>query len=409
MGRMSPHDGSPRPGAFARLWTASTLSSLGTTLTAVALPVLVIDDLRADPLGVGIVNAAQFVPYALLGLLAGAYVDRWPRQVVLVVASCGRAAALAAIPVLWWLDVLSLGMLVAILLVFGACAVFGMAASQSLLPDVVPRDRLLSANARLDQGDAAAQTAGPPIGGILVGVIGAPVTILVDAVSYVIDAVLIARMRVRETGAPAGQVRLGRQIADGLRWTYRHRVLAPLAVSTHVWFIANAAGLTVLAILVLGTLDLGPVFYSVLLAVFGVSALGGASLAATVGRRWGSGPSIVAARFAYPIAWSLVLAAPTAGAATMALLLAGAALHGLAGGVENANEMSLRQQATPSALLGRVNATMRSANRTAAAVGAVGGGALVSLAGDRGAILIVIAVFVAAAVLGWASPLRTAR
>jgi MFS family permease len=368
----------------------------------------VIDDLAADPLGLGFVNAAQFLPYALLGLLAGAFVDRWPRKTVLVLASIGRAAALAAIPLLWWLEALTLGVLIALLLLFGACAVFGMAASQSLLPDLVPRDRLLPANARLDQGEAAAQSAGPPIGGILVGLLGAPVTILLDAVSYVADAVLVATLRVRERREPATRMRLGTQIAEGLRWTYRHPILGPLALSTHVWFVANAAGLTVLAVLVLRTLDLGPVFYGVLLAVFGVAALGGASLAAAAGRRWGSGRTIVGARQLYPVAWLFVCAAPAGAPGSMPLLLAASILHGAAAGLENANEMSLRQQVTPRALLGRTSATIRSANRTAAAVGAIAGGVLASVAGDRWALLVIVVVFVGAAAIAWFSPLSGA-
>lgn len=102
------------------------------------MPVLVIQLLRATPLEVGVVNAAQLVPYAALGLIAGVYTDRWRRKPILVWASVGRAVCLGAIPMLWLSGVLQIWMLVTALLLFGAFSVFGFAATQSLLPRLVP-------------------------------------------------------------------------------------------------------------------------------------------------------------------------------------------------------------------------------------------------------------------------------
>ena len=107
------------------------------------MPVLVIQLLGATPFEVGVVNAAQFVPYALLGLIAGVYTDRWRRKPVLVWASVGRALSLGAIPILWLTGVLQIWILVIALLLFGAFSVFGFAATQSLLPRLVPRERLV--------------------------------------------------------------------------------------------------------------------------------------------------------------------------------------------------------------------------------------------------------------------------
>ncbi|HET8926307.1 MAG TPA: MFS transporter [Microbacterium sp.] len=400
----------PAPGAFGRFWTAGTLSAMGTALTAVALPVLLVDVLGADTLQVGIVNAAQFVPYAVLGLLAGVWVDRWRRRPTLVIASLGRAAALAAIPVLWVLGLLDVWILAALMLVFGAFSVFGFAASQSLLPRIVPRQRLLTANARLDQGEAAAQTVGPTLGGALVGWLGAPLTIALDAVTYVVDAVLVATIRMDEKRMPRQRRRLAAEAMDGLRATYRHPSLGPLAVSTHVWFVANAAALTILAVLALRTMAFGPILYGLLFTVVGATALMGASLASGAGARFGQGPVIIAGRAAYPVAWALVSIAPALDRALgIGIVFVALALHGLAGGLENANELSYRQLVTPDELLGRVSATMRSANRTMAVVGAVGGGAVATWAGDAVALAAVIVLFAAALLIGVLSPLRTAR
>ncbi|PYY61400.1 MFS transporter [Curtobacterium sp. MCSS17_011] len=398
---------------FRSYWSAATVSSFGSAVSAVAVPVLVVTVLHASPFEVGLVNAAQFLPYALFGLIVGAYVDRFRRKPLLIWASVGRGVCLGTIPVLWLTGLLSLWVTAAALFVFGILSVVGFAATQSLLPRIVPRPLLLAANARVDQSDAAAQTVGPALGGVLVSIVTAPVAIALDAVSYFVDAVLIARVRVIEQ-KPARQAgaRLRSDIVDGLRWTYGHPTLAPLALSTHLWFLANAAALTVFATLALRTLALPAAVYGAILAVSGIAMLIGATAAPRLGTRFGAGRTIIAARAAYPIAWAAItlatvgigVAAPTA---TVVVLFVAFAVHGAAAGCENANEMSLRQTVTPDVLLGRMNGTMRSANRTLAAAGAVGGGALMTVAGDGVALLAVTLVFTGAVLVATCSPLRT--
>jgi MFS family permease len=397
---------------FRSYWSAATVSSFGSAVSAVAVPVLVVTVLHATPFEVGLVNAAQFLPYALFGLVIGAYVDRSRRKPLLIWASVGRGVILSAVPVLWMTGLLDLWVTAAALFVFGILSVVGFAATQSLLPRIVPRPLLLAANARVDQSEAAAQTAGPALGGVLVSIVTAPVAIALDAASYFVDAVLIARVHVVEQEpARRSRTRLRQDIVDGLRWTYGHPTLAPLAVSTHLWFLANAAGLTVFATLALRTLALPAAVYGAVIALSGVAMLVGATAAPRLGTRFGAGRTIVAARAAYPIAWAAIALAAVGAAAspvTVVVLFAAFAVQGAAAGCENANEMSLRQTVTPDALLGRMNGTMRSANRTSAALGAVGGGAVMTVAGSGPALLAVTLVFAGAAVVALCSPLQTA-
>ncbi|WIB65792.1 MFS transporter [Curtobacterium sp. MCBD17_040] len=399
---------------FRSYWSAATVSSFGSAVSAVAVPVLVVTVLRATSFEVGSVNAAQSLPYALFGLIVGAYVDRFRRKPLLIWASVGRGVCLGAIPVLWLTGFLDLWVTAAALFVFGILSVVGFAATQSLLPRIVPRPLLLAANARVDQSDAAAQTVGPALGGVLVSIMTAPVAIALDSVSYFVDAGLIARVRVVEQNpARLPGTRLRSDIVDGLRWTYGHATLAPLALSTHLWFLANAAGLTVFATLALRTLALPPSVYGAIIAVSGVAMLVGATAAPRLGTRFGAGQTIIAARTAYPVAWAAIMLATLgvsvpAPPATVLVLFVAFAVHGVAAGCENANEMSLRQTVTPDALLGRMNGTMRSANRTLAAAGAVGGGAFMTVAGPGPALLAVTLVFAAAAMVAACSPLRKA-
>jgi MFS family permease len=397
----------PSRSSFARYWTAAAISSFGSAVTAVAMPVLVVQLLGATPFEVGVVNAAEFLPYALLGLIAGVYTDRWRRKPVLVWASVGRAVSLGAIPVLWLAGGLHIWILVIALVLFGAFSVFGFAATQSLLPRLVPQAKLVPANARLDQADAAAQALGPAIGGGLVGLLGAPVAITADAVSYLVDAVLNASIRVDEPRPGPAARNLRTEISDGLRWMYRHRTLGPLAASAHAWFLANGAAITVLSLLALRSLRFTALMYGLLLAAFGITSLIGASIAPWCGARLGPGRVIILARAAYPIAWVLVAIAPSTPAGD-GLLFAALPLYGLAMGIENSNEMGYWQALTPDKLLGRTNATRRSVNQTMGALGALAAGLAAGLIGDRPTLFAAVTLFAAAALTAALSPLRQA-
>ncbi len=180
-----------------------------------------------------------------------------------------------------------------------------------------------------------------------------------------------------------------------------------MAASTHVWFLANGAGMTVLSLLALRSLGFTAFTFGLLLAVFGIASLVGASMATWAGARLGSRRAIILARVAYPVVWLLVTIAP-ATAVGDALLFVALSLQGLAAGIENPNEMGYWQALTPDELLGRVNGTRRSVNRTMAALGALTGGLVVGLMGDRIALIGVIIAFAAAALIAALSPLRDA-
>lgn len=317
---------------FARFWVADAISSLGTAVTAAAMPVLVVQVLHATPAQVGIVNAAQFLPYALLGLLAGVYTDRWRRRPLLVWAAVGRGVSLSVVPLLWAAGILQIWMLVIALLAFGGFAVFGFAAAQSVLPQLVPRRDLVRANARLDQTDATAATLGPALGGGLVGLLGAPVAITIDAASYFVEAALNRTLPVQESRR-SGLRDLRAEVRDGLRWTYGQPVLGRLAICTHVWFLANGAAMTILSLLVLRRLSFTAFAFVLLLATFGITSLLGATLSSTGGRRLGSGRVILLSRSVYPLGW-LLIAVTVQGPLDHVLPFMALGLLGVAAGLE---------------------------------------------------------------------------
>jgi len=398
---------------FPAFWAADSVSELGNYVTVLALQVLVVVTLSGTATHVGLLNATRWLPYLVLGLVVGALVDRRRRRPVLVVTDLGRAGLLGLIPALWLADMLSLPVLLVVVVAFGTLSLLHDAASQSFLPRLVPRSALLAANARLDQSGAVAQTSGPLLAGVLVTALAAPVAVLVDAVTFLFSAVMVARLKVAETVAAAGgpRQRLRSEIADGLRWVYGHRTLAPLALSTHGWFLCNSMVATAFVPFALLGLGLNPFELSVTLAAGGVGALGGSLLSARAGLHWGAGRTVIASRAAMPLAWIMIALTPDdAGVwAVVATLAAGQLLHGFAMGLENANEMGYQQAVTPDALQGRMNGTKRSVNRAMIVVGAPLGGVLADAVGYRPVLWIGAAGFAVVAAGLAASPFREAR
>ncbi|MEU0315124.1 MFS transporter [Nocardioides sp. NPDC006273] len=397
--------------AFVRYWTASTTGAFGTAVSVVAVQVLVVQVLVASPMEVGIVNAARVLPYAFLGLFAGVLVDRVRRKPLLVWSNAAQAVALLAIPVLWLADALTLVVVAAVLFVVGALSVLEIAARQSFLPRLVPKRALLSANARIDQGDTVAMTSGPALGGGLVALIGAPFAVVADVLTCALGAVMNARLRVEEPPLPRRPSTPSQVLADisvGVGYIYRHRTIAPHAISTHIWFIGNAMALTAFAPFALRELGLGALGYGVVMAFTGVGGLAGALLAVKAGFRLGAGGATLLGFAVAPVAWGAsALAPPTA--AGIVILAAAQVMAGFGMGVGNSNSLGYRQAVTPDELQGRMNASIRSANRTCAVVGALAGGLVAQLLGLRQALWVAVALFVIAAAVVFGSPFRTAR
>jgi MFS family permease len=398
---------------YLRLWTAETVSVFGSYVTGVALPVLVLLTLRGTAFDVGLVNAARWLPYLLLGLVVGALVDRRRRKPVLVVTDLGCGILLALIPLLWFAGVLTLPVLMVVVALCGAGTLVNDAAAMSFLPRVVPARSLLAANARLDQSASVAQTSGPVLAGALVSAFGPPVAILLDAFSYIVASVTIARIRVDEPMAEVAgpRPRLAPEIAEGLRWVYGHRVLGPLAVITHAWFLFNSMLNTVFVPFLLLGLHLTAFELGITLACAGAGGLIGSLLSTRVGTRWGAGRTVIACWGLMVLAWAIIAVVPAQREPLVVIGVAGLGqlLYGIALGGCNANEMGYRQQITPDALQARTNTTMRSFNRAAIVIGAPLGGLLADGLGYRPTLGIGVAGFALVTVALALSPFRTAR
>ena len=404
--------GSPE---FRRFWWGEAVSGLGTAITALALQIGVLVTLGGGATQVGWLNASRWLPYLLLGLVVGALVDRVRRRPVLVATDLARAVLLGLIPLAWALDVLTFSLLLVVVLLFGTASLVNDAASQSFVPRLVPREGLQQAHARLDAADAVAQTAGPAMAGVLIRLVGAPLAVLVDAVTYLFSAATVASLRsVAEpvtAPRPSGAHRVAREVADGARWAYGASGLRRLALCTHVWFAGQAVLLVVVVPYGYGPLALTAWQLGLVFAVAGVGALAGAVTSTAFGNRCGTGGAIIASHAVSTVGVLAMLAAGSvpAGWAAGAVLALGQLLHGWAMGTSNSHEMAFRQSRTPDDLQARTNTTLRSLNRAVIVVVSPLAGLLADRVGTRPVLVVAAAAFAVSALALALSPFRRER
>jgi MFS family permease len=382
---------------FLRYWRADAVSGLGTYVTLFALQALVVLTLHGSAADVGWLNAARWLPYLVFGLFVGAIVDGRRRLPLMVSTDLVQAGLLLVVPLMWSLGLLSLPALVLIVIAYGTASVVNVAAAMSLLPRLVQARHLQPAHARIDGADAVASTAGPALGGLLVSAVGAPVAVILDSLTYLYSALTLRRIDLDEPPPRTGVTARGllSEVVDGVRWVYRGSGLSALALSTHAWFVGNTIVGVVLAPYVLRTLDLTAFQFGIVGAAGGVGAVVGATVTTWVGRRLGTGRTIIICHVVTALGViTMVLAGqkmPPVG--TVAVIMVGQGLYGLAMGMSNSHEMSYRQLVTPDELQARTNITMRSLNRAVVVIIAPIAGMLADAWGIRPMLLLAAVIF----------------
>jgi MFS family permease len=409
---MTDRDDLLRDPTFRRFWIGQSVSFVGTQVTELALPLTAVIILKATPEQMGLLTAAGLVPFLIVGLLAGVWVDRWHRQRILVMSDLASGVAVAAVPLAATLGVLSMAWLYGLAFVLGFIAVIAPVAYQSFIPTLVGRERLIAANARMEASNSAAAIIGPGLGGFLVQILTAPVALVIDAVSYLVSAVFIASLRVREPPpiAPADRADVRRQIVEGLRFVAAAPLLRALVAggSMHNFFSRMIDALFVLY--AVKELHLGPVEIGLAFAAGGPGALLGAIGVGWLGRHLGVGPTIVAMQVLTGVSRLLI---PLAGGPVWVALATLAASEFILGFVRtafNISQVSLRVAMTPDRMHGRVNATMRFVMWGVTPFGALAGGILATSAlGLRGTLAIAAVGVLVAFVPFMSRALRTVR
>jgi MFS-type transporter involved in bile tolerance (Atg22 family) len=363
---------------FLRLWAGETVSLIGTQVTQFTMPLVALLTLNATVLEVGVLNALRFLPVLVVSLFAGVWLDRRRRRPVLIGCALGNAVLIGLVPLTSELGGLSIGLLYVVVTLAGTLSVIFDVGALSYVPFLVERRHLAESNSKLQASFAVAGIAGPGLAGLLIGLITAPITLSVDAVSYLFSAAGLITIRKPEPPPQPDAARpsVRRQIAEGFAAVYGTRLLRTLLSQSAVLNVGFGAVSTVFTVYAVRHLGLSPLELGLTVAGLAVGALFGALLATRIRKRLGLGRTLAMSVTAVSVSPLLLLVPRGGGALAVLILFAGWLGHGWGISIWNVNTITLRQALTPMNVLARMNATYRMLLFGALPLGALAGGAL---------------------------------
>ncbi|MEM7531597.1 MAG: MFS transporter [Chloroflexota bacterium] len=383
---------------FNKLWLGQTISQVGTYLGALSL--LAILYLDATPTQMGMLETLRALPALLIGLVAGVWVDRWRRRPILIYTDIGRAVLLLLVILLAFANVLHINHLYLIGLLSGTLTVFFNLAYRSYLPSLVSSQQLVRANARLSSTESIAEIASPGLGGLLVQWIGAPLTLLADATSFLFSAAIISRIPNTEPipSGPANKQAISIEILEGIQTLLHHRQLRALAGASATRSFFGGFFAALYSLYVLRDIGLSPTLLGILIGAGGIGALVATLLIEPLSQRIRPKTLFMGSLFGSGL---LGLCVPLAqGSQYPMLLLFGSQLLGdFCLAIYFILEMSLRQSSTPIHLLGRVNASFEFVTQGIGTAGIFIGGFVGATLGMRLALTLAVCGMIGA--VGW--------
>jgi MFS family permease len=374
---------------FSYLWGAHTASIFGSQISVVAIPLLAISQLDANAFELGLLTAAALIPYLAIGLVVGVWVDRLRKRPLLIGSDLGRAACLIAIPILVWLDWLSLWLLLAMVFVHGLLTVVFNVTDVSYLPSLVEKEELPQANARLTLSTSVARVGGPAFAGGIVSLLSAPFALLVDGASYVVSAVLLRRIRDRSEPVHAqGREPWRQAITQGARTLVRTPVLFAIVASTGMISFFGMAFQTIFVLFLTERLDIGPAGVGAVFAIGGAGATLGALCSGPLLRRFGIGPTILIAQALFGVCGFILPLSLLVPVGAVVIVALGQFFQLAFNTMREVNGAALSQLCIPPEQLGRTQATSLVAIKALELIGSLGTGALALVIGVSEAIVL---------------------
>jgi MFS family permease len=393
---------------FGLVWAGETIAQFGVQLGHIALPVIAIELLRATEFQVGVLNAAGVAAFLLVGLPAGAWVDRWLKRRTMIWADLVRAAAVLAVPVLWFGDALAMWHLYVVAGIVGVGTVFFDVSYQSYVPILVRAEQVPDANSKLETTAQIARVAGPGVGGLLLKVISAPLLLVSDAIGYLVSAACLSRVRDHEVRRrPEEHGRLWDDIVEGLAWVWRHDLIRRITLCTSIGNLGFVVVFTLAPLLILRELGFEPWVMGLVFSVGAAGGILGAMATPRLGRAVGEGTVIPVSAVAMGLALALLPLAALAPADAVAfgLLVMGEFTISFTVLTYNIMQVSMRQRVCPRRLLGRMNASIRFVVWGVMPIGALASGAIATHLGVVATMWIGVAISLFSASLVLFSPL----
>ncbi|MFE1404713.1 MFS transporter [Streptomyces sp. NPDC058770] len=392
---------------FRRLWCAQSISVFGSQITLIAFPLIAISLLHASVSEVGILSALERAPFLVFGLVAGVLVDRWRPRTVLIVTDWIRAVLLGLIPVAAFSDALTIEWLFFIAFAVGSCTVFFDIAYQSVLTSLVEPGDLLTANRWLETSRSVAEMSGPGVAAGLLKVVSVPVSIAVDALSFVFSALFVHSTRPTEPVPRAPRdSSLWSDFKAGLRFVRETSFLRWNAVIGATWNLLYQALLAVFFVYLARELRLSATNIAIVVLAGSVGAVLGVLVMGTVNRWCGLGRGIVLSMCSAGAGGILLVAADGSSLLAIVVVASGFMLINASQPLFNVNVISIRQMITPDHLMGRTTAAIRFLVWGTLPVGALVGGFLGEAFGTRSTIAVLGGGYLIPALMTMISPLR---
>lgn len=386
---------------FRALWAAQTVSVFGTLISRTAIPFAAIIELDASPIQLALLGASDMAPAFVLGLFAGAWVDRLPRKPIMIAADLGRALLLFLIPLLALLDGLSMGLLYAVAAGISVLSVVFDIAYRSILPSILPPDELLEGNSRLTASASVAEAGSFSLGGWLVQLFTAPGAVLIDALSFLWSASWLRRLEVNERVKTVEEREpILTEVRDGLHLVWRNRTLRSLAGYSLTFDLAFNMFGAVFLLFVVDSLGFQPGVLGLIFALGGVASVAGAALAGRITTSLGFRQTIILMTVVMAIGQGSVVFATGVTAFAVIVLIAQQFLVDAPYTVVDVNAATLRQLSASEQWQGRINATFRVLSFGGSLIGTLMGGILGEWIGLR-PVLALSAIFIALGAL-WA-------
>jgi MFS family permease len=373
---------------YLRLWMSMSITSLGGQVTMLALPLTAAVMLHATPMQMGILTAVELLPFALVSLPAGVWLDRSRKLPIVVACESLFVVGLTTIAALAWFGKLTMGWLYAVGFLFGCLHVAGGSAAQILLTQIVPRDKLVEAHSKNALAQSFAEVGGPSIAGLLIQALTAPIALIVDAIAFVLSVLLLRKIKVHETAHLNAPREFGwtDAIKEGLRFVWQTPALRHSALVVGLWQVLHMAYHTVIVLFATRTLGFGAGTLGALYTCFGIGSLLASAQGESLGKRYGIGPCIALAVLASAIAWTFFAITPVGSWLTYVCFAIAMACFGFGATLLFIHFLSLRQALTPEQLLGRMTSTMRFLIIAGAPIGSLLGGAIAQATSLRAAI-----------------------
>lgn len=399
-----------RDGDFVKLWLGQFVSEAGSQVSVLALPTVAILILHATPFQVGLLTALEFLAFPTLGLIAGVYADRLRKIRIMATCDMLRTFIYGSVPLAWALGVLRMEQLYVVALLAGICTVFFDVSYQSYLPALVDRKDLVEGNSKLEVTRSIAQLAGPALAGFLIQAVGAALSVLVDAASYVVSVGSLIAIRKPEPDPHAiRHLRRGfwHELWEGVQVVFGNGTLWKIAGSTSTSNLGSNLLFAVYLIFAYRYLHLSPATVGLIFAVGAVGGLVGALSAGTIASRVGLGAALFFSMVVGGL-FSLIVPLAQYGFA-VPILIVSSFVSQFSNPVYNINQVSLRQAITPDRVQGRMNATMRTIVWGTLPIGAFVGGILGSTIGVVPTIYLGAAIWIAAGAWILSGPVRLRR